>query len=148
MNDVKSVLGRETDRLLVLLAFRADFQGLEPSIADYHRLLGRLFNHRVAYDTVRKRLRKLENCGVLRSRLKLAVVDNSLVDADGTVKLERRAKVYKRVYALNQKSKLLRRIIRFLEDASRRVCKKELSETFSDDELIPQFSEGLKLFIF
>lgn len=57
------------DKLLILLALRAKFRGLEPSIGDYHRDLGRVFDYNLCYNAVRNRLRRLEDQGFLRSEL-------------------------------------------------------------------------------
>lgn len=124
------------DKCLIILALRAKFMSLEPSIADYHRWFKRIFNHSLCYNAVRNRLRKLEQHGLLRSELVKGVARNDLVDSKGEVKLSRHTRVYKKVYAINVKSKVLKRLINALESFSRKLFKKGLSKVFSDDETL------------
>ncbi|MEM1643466.1 MAG: hypothetical protein QXO91_00685 [Desulfurococcaceae archaeon] len=116
------------NKLLILLALRAKFKGLEPSISDYHRELSKIFNQDLCYNAVRKRLCKLEGQGFLKSDLVKGFAKNDLVDSKGEVKLKRSTRVFKKVYAVNDKNKLLRKFVEtlktFLKNCSKRTFPK------------------------
>jgi len=96
MNKLNSV-----DKSLIILALRAKFRGLKPSISDYHRDPKGIFGYELCYSAVRNRLKKLEQLGLLRSMLVRGLVRNDLVDSKGIVKLKRYTKVFKRIYYPN-----------------------------------------------
>jgi len=122
------------DRLLILLALRAKFKCLEPSIADYHRDFNRMFDEGLCYHTVRNRLRKLEGLGILKSELVRGFARNDLVDSRGVVKLARFSKVYKKVYSVNEESRILKQFIKGLKELSKQLFGKGLSKVLCNDE--------------
>ncbi|MEM1661192.1 MAG: hypothetical protein QXR17_08675 [Candidatus Bathyarchaeia archaeon] len=124
------------NKLLILLALRAKFRGLEPSISDYHRELSKIFNQDLCYNAVRKRLCKLEGQGFLKSDLVKGFVRNDLVDSKGEVKLKRQTRVFKKVYAINDECKALKQFIKTLKSLSKELFKKSLSQVFCNDELL------------
>ena len=85
---------KDVNRFLFILALRAKFRGLKPSISDYHRDLKGIFGYELCYSAVRKRLRKLEQLDILRSNLVKGFVRNDLVDSKGEIKLRRHTKVF------------------------------------------------------
>lgn len=124
------------DKPFILLALRAKFRGLEPSISDYHRDLKRVFNQELCYSAVRKRLSNLEEKGFLKSDLIKEVVSNNLVDSKGEIKLRRFTKVFKKVYVVNDESRALKQFIKILKGLSRELFKKNLSQLFCNDDLL------------
>ncbi|MEM2914617.1 MAG: hypothetical protein QXH91_04370 [Candidatus Bathyarchaeia archaeon] len=103
---------------MILLASRAKFRGLEPSISGYHKDLKRIFSQDLCYNTVRKRLSKLEGQGLLKSELVKGFAKNDLVNSKGEVKLERQTRVFKKVYAINDESKAMRKFVKMLKSLS------------------------------
>lgn len=124
----------KTDKLLIL-ALRAKLRELKPSIADYQRSLREVFSKDLCYHAVRNRLRKLEEQGFLKSKLIKDFVSNDLIDSEG-IKLKRFTKVYKRVYAINVRNEVLKRLILALKELSKKLFKKELSEALCNNELL------------
>jgi DNA-binding Lrp family transcriptional regulator len=122
------------DRLLILLALRSKFRGLESSISDYHRDLKRIFDFDLCYGAVRNRLRKLEARGLLKSRLVKGFVSNDLVDSGG-VKLSRHTKVFKRIYCPSDCSEEVKRFLRSLRAIAKSLGKKP-SQVFYNDEVL------------
>jgi len=124
----------QRDKYLVLLALRASFRGLVPSIADYQRGLAKIFNLVLCYGSVRNRLKKLEQLNLLESELVKGIVKNSLVDSKARVRLERFTLIYKRVYMPNQESRVLKEFVRNLASFSRIFMNKSLPKILCDDE--------------
>lgn len=58
------------------------------------------------------------------------------MDSKGIVKLRRSTRVYKKVYAVNVRSRFLKRLIHVFRDVAKRLFKKELAQVFCDDELM------------
>ncbi|MGQ9469923.1 MAG: hypothetical protein ACUVTD_08950 [Nitrososphaerales archaeon] len=90
----------------------------------------------MCYNAVRNRLRKLEEKGFLKSELVRDFVKNDLVDSKGNVKLRRHTRVYKKIYAINVRNEVLKRLILALKELSRKLFKKGLDEVLCDDELV------------
>ncbi len=67
------------DKLLILLALRAKFRGLEQSVSDYHRELKRIFNQGLCYNAIRRRLSKLEEQELFKNELIKGFAKNELV---------------------------------------------------------------------
>jgi hypothetical protein len=122
------------DRLLILLALRSKFRGLESSISDYHRDLKRIFDFDLCYGAVRNRLKKLEARELLRSRLVRGFVSNDLVDSRG-VKLSRHTKVFKRIYCPSDCREEVKKFLRSLKAIAKSLGKKP-SQVFYNDEVL------------
>lgn len=115
---LSNALNQRANKLLILLALRAKLRGLELSISDYQRELSKIFSQELCYNAVRKRLSKLEEQGFLKSDLIKGFVKNDLVNSKGEVKLERQTRVFKKVYAINDESKAMRKFVKMLKSLS------------------------------
>ena len=123
------------DKSLILLALKAKFRGLKPSISDYHRDLKKIFNCSLCYSAVRNRLRRLEQLGLLRSELVKGLARNDLVDSKGEIKLKRHTREWKRIYCPNDCREEVKRFLRSLMSLAGDLLGK-LSQVLCDDELL------------
>ncbi|MGQ9469713.1 MAG: hypothetical protein ACUVTD_07860 [Nitrososphaerales archaeon] len=81
-------------------------------------------------------MRKLEENNFLKSELVRDFARNDLIDSKGNVKLRRHTRVYKRVYAINVRNEVLKRLILALKELSRKLFKKGLNEVVCNDGLL------------
>ena len=134
----------ETDVNAVLTVLWAEKAGVRAGIADVCRLMAEVLGFRRRYRTVARRLRRLEERGILRSDLVEGYADNSLVDAKGAVKVHRLSRVYRRVYTPNERSEEFRRLIGFLKAVCKEHLGVELEEALADSFLLTSLAEKLK----
>ncbi len=144
-NGMGDVLSSETRTLLVLLASRCKFKDVKgDGIADYHRGLRWLFDHRISCGQSREQLERPANHGVFGKALVWAAVKNDIVDSRGQAKVDRTTRVYKRTCPPNPKNKVFKEMVERLCRISKEALGKDLAQAFSNDREIGRLSIHLR----